>query len=66
MDLNHYAVEALAHDRLATLREAAARQSLIRTATRPRPVIRIAVGLALIRLGARALGREHVRLATRA
>jgi hypothetical protein len=66
MDLNPYAVEMLARDQLATLRRAAARQALIRTAARPRPVIRVMVGLALIRLGARALGSEHARLATRA
>jgi hypothetical protein len=64
MDLNHYAVEILARDRLAERRQSAARHTLARTATRPRAVIRATVGLALIRLGTRALGHDHARLAT--
>jgi hypothetical protein len=57
MDLNHYAVEVLARDRLAERRQAATRHTLVRTAARPRAVIRVVVGRALIRLGTRALGR---------
>jgi hypothetical protein len=56
VDLNHYAVEILARDRLAERRQAAARHTLVRAA-RPRAVIRVAVGRALIRLGTRTLGR---------
>jgi hypothetical protein len=56
MDMNHYAVEILARDRLAERRQAAARHTQVRAA-RPRAVIRVAVGRALIRLGTRTLGR---------
>jgi hypothetical protein len=56
MELNHYAVEVLARDQLAERRQAAARHTLARAA-RPRAVIRVAVGRALIRLGTRTLGR---------
>jgi hypothetical protein len=56
MDVNHYAVEILARDRLAELRHAAARHTLVRS-SRPRAAIRVAVGRALIRLGTRTLGR---------
>jgi hypothetical protein len=66
VDLNHYAVELLVHDRLAERRQAAARHALALTAMRPRAVIRAVVGLALIRLGTRALGQDHARLASRA
>jgi hypothetical protein len=64
--MNHYALEVMARERLATLRQAAERHSAIRTATRPRRAIRLVVGRAMIRLGTRALGREYEGLATRA
>jgi hypothetical protein len=66
MDLNHYAVEVLARDRLAERREAAARHTLVRAAAPPRGLIRVVVGLALIRLGTRALSSGTPSLASRA
>jgi hypothetical protein len=65
VDLNHYAVEVLAQGQLAELRRAAARHTLIRAATRPRRRLRAVVGLALIRLGTRALDHRHDTVASR-
>jgi hypothetical protein len=66
MELNHYAVEVLARDRLAERRQAATRHTLVRAAARPRAALRVAVGLALIRLGTRALGSATPSLVSRA
>jgi len=53
MDLNPYALEMLARDKLARLRAEAALYALVPRQERstPRPHPRVRVGLALIRLG---------------
>ena len=64
MGINDYAMEELARSRIAEFRAAAARHALARGSARP---LRVAIGLALNRLGARALGDAGVAraLATR-
>lgn len=60
MDLNLYTLEALAGQRLAELRSRAERHDRLRAAAAPRRPVRVRLGLALIRLGTRALaGRGH-------
>jgi hypothetical protein len=53
MDLNLYALEVIARDKLTRLRAEAALHVLVsmREAATPRPSPRVRVGLALIRLG---------------
>jgi hypothetical protein len=59
MDMNEYALEVLARDRLAELRATRERASwAIPTAVASRP-LRAAVGDALIRLGRRLQGVRH-------
>jgi hypothetical protein len=53
--LNLYCLAALASDRLRELREQATRARLAARPSRPR-AIRVALGLALMRLGARTAG----------
>ena len=66
MDMNEYALEVLARDRLAELRangERVIAASLGRRSPRP---LRVAVGHALIRIGRRLQGPRRYSLATRA
>jgi hypothetical protein len=65
MDMNEYLIEHMVSVRLSELHEAAARQSLARAAGPARPSVRVALGLALIRLGTWALGPAHRPLASR-
>jgi hypothetical protein len=62
MDMNEYAVAEIVRMRLADLRADAARQDLVAVARRRRP-LRVALGLALIRLGRAAAGDAGRRLA---
>ena len=64
MDMNLYALELMAHQQIAERHAGAALYELARAGTTPRRPLRIAVGLALIRLGTWTLGRTHRRLAT--
>jgi len=64
MDMNLYALEVMARQQIAERHAGAALYELARAATTPRRPLRIAVGLALIRLGTWALGSTHRRLAT--
>jgi len=64
MDMNLYALELMAREQIAERQAGAASYEMARAATTPRRPLRIAVGLALIRLGTRALGPTHRRLAT--
>ena len=60
MDMNEYALEVLARDRLAELRVTGERASWVRaTAAAARP-LRVAAGGALIRLGRRLQGLRSV------
>jgi hypothetical protein len=63
MDMNSYAIELIARQQIAERHAGAARHEMVRAATRPRRPLRIAIGLALIRLGTWALGPTHRRLA---
>jgi hypothetical protein len=65
MDMNSYALEALAREHLGELHARAERAQRARAAASPRPPLRVALGLALIRLGTRALGSTHRALAAR-
>lgn len=56
MDLNEYLAECLVKERLAEARAAAARSALLRDLP-PRLPGRVAVGLALIRIGRWILGQ---------
>jgi hypothetical protein len=60
MDLNPYALEIVAQDKLARLRAEAAQRSLVarRGAPAPRPSPRVWVGGALMRLGRWVRGPE--------
>lgn len=51
MDLNDYAVELIAAQRLRELRERGARQGLLATGRRVRPPLSRRLGVALIRVG---------------
>jgi hypothetical protein len=63
MDMNGYALELMTRQLIAERHAGAARHEMVRTAAPPRRPLRIAIGLALIRLGTRALGPTHRRLA---
>ena len=65
MDMNGYIVEQLVRVRLSEMRASAARADLARRAAPARPGVRVALGLALIRLGTWALGPGHRPLASR-
>jgi hypothetical protein len=65
MDMNDYALEMLARDHLAELRTRCERHELIRAATPAAGSLRIALGLALIRVGRWTLGDADRRLAPR-
>lgn len=65
MDMNEYLVGKMVGLRLSELHAAAARADLVRRAGPPRPPVRVALGLALIRLGRWTLGSGHRRLASR-
>lgn len=64
MDMNIYSLELMARQQIAERHASAARLEMLRAAAPPRRPLRIAIGLALIRLGNRALGPTHRRLAT--
>jgi hypothetical protein len=64
MDMNEYLIEHMVTARLAELHENAARQSLARAAAPARPGLRVALGLALIRLGTWAVGPARRPLAS--
>jgi hypothetical protein len=66
MDMNEYLIGKLVGLRLSELHAAAARADLARRAMPPRPPVRVALGLALIRLGRWTVGPGHRRLASRA
>jgi len=53
MDMNEYAIEVLARDRLGELRMKGERSNRLREATRPTRPLRAALGRALIGLGER-------------
>jgi len=55
MDLNIYLIEYWAKERLSEVRAAATRERLVES-LQPRPPFRVALGLALIRLGQRLQG----------
>lgn len=57
MDFNEYFAECLLKERLAEARELAARNALIDSLRLPRRPMRVALGLALIRVGQWILGR---------
>jgi hypothetical protein len=56
MDMNEYVLEVVAQDRLAEMREAAARSHRVRAARRASRPMRIALGHGLIRIGRRLQG----------
>jgi hypothetical protein len=60
MDMNEYALEVLARDRLAELRAASDRVCWARATMAPSRPVRVALGEALIRLGRRVQGVRHV------
>jgi hypothetical protein len=64
MDMNGYALELIARQQIAERHASAARHEMVQAMAPPRRALRIAIGLALIRLGTRALGPTHRRLAT--
>jgi len=53
MDMNVYVAEWLVKERIAEARAAGARSALLDAHRPPRPPMRVALGLALIRLGQR-------------
>ena len=57
MDFSEYAVELLVRQRLAEARALAARAALLDSVRPPRRKLRVAVGLALIRIGQGLIGR---------
>jgi hypothetical protein len=62
MDMNDYAIEMLAGERLREARVDAARRALIARHRHPRPTLRGRLGAALIALGERlAAGPAHGR-----
>jgi hypothetical protein len=65
MDMNEYLIEQMVGLRLSELHAAAARADLARRAAPARSPVRVALGLALIRLGKWTLGPGHRRLASR-
>jgi len=66
MDLNDYVMSQLVRARLADLRADAARHNAASDARSARPPLRVAVGLALIRLGRLAAGDAGRSLRPRA
>ena len=66
MDMNEYLIEHMVSGRLSELHEAARRQKLARMGAPTGTYVRVALGLALIRLGNWALGPTHRPLASRA
>lgn len=64
MDMNLYALEVMVHQQIAERHAGAVSYELARAATTPRRPLRVAVGLALIRLGTWTLGSTHRRLVT--
>jgi len=65
MDMNGYALEIIARQQIAERHAGAARHEMVRAAAPPRRPLRIAIGLALIRLGTWALGPAHRTLSPR-
>jgi hypothetical protein len=63
MDVNEYALEMLARQRLHEARACAARRSLARRAPRRRPQLRAHLGALLIALGERVIGTSPARVA---
>ena len=61
--MNGYVLELMARQQIAERHAAAVQYEMVRAAAPPRRPLRIAIGLALIRLGTRALGPAHRRLA---
>ena len=64
MDMNEYALELLARDRLAELRANGHRVSESRLGRRSSRPLRVAFGHALIRMGRRLQGTRRYSLAT--
>ena len=64
MDMNGYALEMMARQQIAERHAGAALHEMVRAAAPPRRSLRVALGLALIRLGTWTLGSTHRRLAT--
>ena len=64
MDMNGYALEMMARQQIAERHAGAALHEMVRAAAPPRWSLRVALGLALIRLGTWTLGSTHRRLAT--
>ena len=65
MELNAYALEVVAHERLRELRSLAERRDRAQSAAPAARPLRVALGLALIRLGSWTLGSAHRSLALR-
>jgi hypothetical protein len=65
MDMNHYSLELIARQQIAERHAGVALYELARAAAPPRRSLRVVVGLALIRLGTRALGPAHRTLSPR-
>jgi hypothetical protein len=65
MELNAYALEAIARQRLEELRVDAEQHDLVRTLGRPPRPLRVALGLTLIRVGTWTLGSDARALAPR-
>jgi hypothetical protein len=65
MDMNSYAIEVLARYQLEERHARAAQFHRARAAAGPRRPLRVALGLALIRVGTWALGPGHRTLAPR-
>jgi len=63
MDMNGYALELMARQQIAERHAGAALHEMVRAAAPPRWSLRVALGLALIRLGTWTLGSTHRRLA---
>jgi len=61
MDLNVYSVEWLARERLADARARVAREAWLQSVRPPRRPWRVTLGLALIGLGRRIVGRHASR-----
>jgi hypothetical protein len=65
MDMNEYLIEHMVSGRLSDLHAAAEQQRLARIGAPSGSYVRVALGLALIRLGTWALGPTHRPLASR-
>ncbi len=64
MDMNGYALELMARQQIAERHAGAALHEMVRAAAPRRRSLRVALGLALIRLGTWTLGRTQRRVAT--